>query len=792
MNFGTISAGVYTPIVLGEHGYGATLTVTSTGLIAPPAVYNAPSTYGLTGLEVRTRLSGATIINNGTINGSGGNLSYANRAQSGGSGVDVRAHGVLLDNSGTIAGGAGGYGTDAGTALTLLGAGSTVTNAGAIFGGVGNYGFASTGGVGVNDVAPGIFTNDGLIAGGQGSSVEQGAQYVLPGLAGGLGLNLNGRGAVVLNAGTIIGGSGGASALSTLGEGAGGVGGAGADVSHHANLSNTGTLFGGTGGGGGAAGGVGVDVATSGTLTNGGLIAGGTAGQALGSPTPVYARSGDGLVASAGAVVSNSGTIAGGGSYERTQYAGAGAGATLTSAVLTNTGLIAGGSANITGATNLPLAIGGNGVDLAGLALLTNTGTITGGTGYIAGTGLQLAGGKAVNTGIILGGDVAGPAGQTGGAAGAGAILTGGTLINAGTIGGGMQGGIHADAVLIAGGAATLAITSTAVFDGAVQAGASDTLALDGKSAGTLSGLGSAFSGFGTLQVAGNSTWTVTGPATLEVGSTLLDNGALTASGSLADAGSATLGVAGVLAGEDGATIQINALTLAGGRIAGAAGVLLAIGGSLAGSSAGNLTVDIGAAIAGFGAISIKTGGGTIVDNGTITASGGTLSVAVPLTGSGTFAIAHGATAITGGAVQVPSVAFSGSEGTLVISRPAALTATISGFGTGDAIELDGKADSHFTFGAGTLTLLSNGAPDGTLVFAGDYTAANFAVSDGTISFVPLGITGHTKSPDHAASAMQGVLDQPISHNIIGGWLPSSVAIGLAETTWPLRALQPS
>ncbi len=357
----------------------------------------------------------------------------------------------------------------------------------------------------------GMLTNRGAISGENGSNGESGgvAIYMNAGL--------------LINGGTISGGDGsdGSDVARRAGNGGAGVHLAGG------TLTNQQTVDGGEGGesGDGGAGGAGVAI-SGGSLTNSGTINGGAGG--YGSYGYSYGRAGGAGIAISGGSLTNSGTINGGAGGEGEVSGAGGAGVAMSGGVLTNEQTInggAGGHANYAASDGA----GGAGIAISG-GSLTNSGTINGGAGGpskytdgAGGVGVAMSGGALTNNKMIDGG--AGGAtkntGGTGGAGGAGVYFNGGTLTNAGTIAGGAGGtGSHAgaagDAVQFGAASGTLIIDPGAVFIGNVVADskAADVLVLaSAGSAGTLSGIGTQFTGFSTLDFAANSRWIVEGSA---------------------------------------------------------------------------------------------------------------------------------------------------------------------------------------------------------------------------------------------------------------------------------------
>src|SRR6185437_2450725 len=106
--------------------------------------------------------------------------------------------------------------------------------------------------------------------------------------------------------------------------------------------------------------------------------------------------------------------------------------------------------------------------------------------------------------------------------------------------------------------------------------------------------------------------------------------------------------------------------------------------------AAGALTVDAGATLLGTGNLSAK-----VVDNGTITASGGSLAISGAVSGGGTLQIAGGATLLLNNNQIGVAIDFTGSGGTLNFGgfispfSPLNVTGTIADFVAGDNIVLN-------------------------------------------------------------------------------------------------------
>ncbi len=226
------------------------------------------------------------------------------------------------------------------------------------------------------------------------------------------------------------------------------------------------------------------------------------------------------------------------------------------------------------------------------------------------------------------------------------------TLINAGTIGGGSGGpgivvsGAAGNAVQFGSAAGTLVVDPGAVFDGLVVANtqADDVLELGvgNGNQGTLSGLGSQYTGF--------STFTEDGGALAIGGSFDLTSGTLAAANGISLSGSLTVGSGAALiatgAGITAVTASSGAYLLVDGSITGAAcsngsfrGGTGGAGISLAGGMAvndGTVTGGGGSGSGGGGGSGISlSGGGMATNDGTVTGGGGGYGVSAGTDGAG-------------------------------------------------------------------------------------------------------------------------------------------------------------
>ena len=179
------------------------------------------------------------------------------------------------------------------------------------------------------------------------------------------------------------------------------------------------------------------------------------------------------------------------------------------------------------------------------------------------------------------------------------------------------------------------------------------------------------------------------------------------------------------------------------------------------------LVIDLGATVTNEGKLEATSGGTLQIDSGidntgTLEANGGTLIVeSVVNTSGGTVAIAGGGTANFESFFD-ENVTFSGSGGTLIQSHPGSFDptngtgSTISGFATGDTLDLQGynaqSGDSFtvsatFDSGSDTTTLtvtdptVSNSDTQ-SIILAGDYSTATLAAAGFGWSATPDGTGG--------------------------------------------------
>jgi hypothetical protein len=115
---------------------------------------------------------------------------------------------------------------------------------------------------------------------------------------------------------------------------------------------------------------------------------------------------------------------------------------------------------------------------------------------------------------------------------------------------------------------------------------------------------------------------------------------------------------------------------------------------------------------------------------GTLAAGAGTSTLAGRASGSGTVAIdPHATLQATGGIAATHLKFVAGGHETLVLTKPAAMAATISGFAASDTIDLKNLVVKSLSFSSSTLTVSGTTGTIATLKFAGPYTKANFVRS---------------------------------------------------------------
>jgi fibronectin-binding autotransporter adhesin len=138
---------------------------------------------------------------------------------------------------------------------------------------------------------------------------------------------------------------------------------------------------------------------------------------------------------------------------------------------------------------------------------------------------------------------------------------------------------------------------------------------------------------------------------------------------------------------------------------------------------AGDITIAAGGLIAGAGEIGATD---NLVNSGEIRASG-SLDLAGTISGGGTIDISTAATLLLAGNIgSQGALAFLGKDAILQLRQFPTVDAPITGFAPGDDILAADVTSVSFDAATGTLTLMTNDAPEGTLYFAGDLSGYTF------------------------------------------------------------------
>jgi hypothetical protein len=496
---GVVNHGITIGYTASLDTYAGPLSITAAGrILAGGTAQFAVSVTGAQYLTNNGYISGGSqygvngalsLTNYSTIVGAAITSGYA-----AGGGVYVGGRDEIT-NFGLLEGGAGLYGSSAGGVggHGLFNGGSAMIY-GTVAGGVGGSSPLRTGqgGVGVEeDGGTGSLLDleGAIVEGGVGGTAVAGGGA--NGGVGGEGIEFyNGT---IAGVGVITGGNGGNATEPGF---QGGVGGQGIYVGPNISnglISGTGLLISGGNGGSGYIGGKGGDgiqlfgkgVTITGTDTIVGG-AGGTGGSAAGNNG---GNGGIGLYITQGATITLAHDVVAGGAggSAGTSFAGfGGAGVEIDRGTLLGTGTITGGAYVTADGVK---GTGGIGLLITNVAYVDLDAVITGGRDAV---GVEDRFGTFINSGIV-----------TGGAGALGVYVDAGTVINAGTIVGTKLEGEHAE----------LGVDPGAVFEGGVSANFSEynSLALYGSVSSTLTGIGTSFYGFSTIDFAAGSTWEIAG-----------------------------------------------------------------------------------------------------------------------------------------------------------------------------------------------------------------------------------------------------------------------------------------
>jgi hypothetical protein len=485
-----------------------------------------------------------------------------------------------------------------------------------------------------------------------------------------------------------------------------------------------------------------------GTLTDSGNVTIGSGATLSGYGKVVANIAGStGTITASGGVLNLAGTVTSGNTYTI---------GTATASTLEFTGTATIAPIGTFNSTNQTLEVGSGGNLTISAAQSVTNGTI------------QLAGGTLTDTlGLTVGsGATLTSSGTSTLATGTAAISNVGTLsVTGGTL------SLTGTGTLTDTGNVTIASGATLSSAAAIN-NSTGTISLSG---GTLSGAGALTNG-GTLTGFGTVGSNVTGSGTVTANGGTLNLTGTVASGNTFTIGSATsstLEFSGTATAASPIAISSATQTLqigSGGHLTINAaesitnGTISLAGGTLTDSS--GLTIGAGANLAGSGLISAPVNG-----SGTITATGGVLEIAgsADATTSSNFQIAAGATlkfdASVGAGLVAPVVTFqSGTSGTLDLTGTSlsAFNASISGFGSGDRLDVTGAASTWLNPAGNLLTVYNSvGASIGTINLGSgsNYVGDLFSVSGGVI----------TEAADPITPVVSTVVDSSNSPNVTAG-----------------------
>jgi Hint domain-containing protein len=497
-------------------------------------------------------------------------------------------------------------------------------------------------------------------------------------------------------------------------------------------------------------------------LTNNGTIDGGT-----GLPTGGSGggSGGDAIEFTAPGGITNYGNVTGGGGGHAYMFAGSGGtGVSMGAGTLTNYGSIDGGVGAGDSFSNA--GSGGTGVSIGGGTLLNHSG-IGGGDGgfspfYNAGSGgagVSLIGGTLVNyfDGNITGGSGGNAFGDHSGGGGTGVFVENGTLTNAGSITGGGAG----SAASSAGGAGTGVflyggtVTNTSTITGGTGVGGGVGEFVDGGKlynyAGTaVGGQGTSIGGAGEAVISGylhneDATKVYGGQGTSTGGTGLYLNNygrvdsqdTIITGGSGAEGGAGATVYGGTLYNENGSDINGGTGTDTGGI-----GLVLT-GGSVTNTFTSNITGG-GGAEGGTGA---SLTGGKLYNFGVITGGTGTDTggAGVYLNG-GTLNTYSGIGGGSGSGGHADSVQFGSVASTMLVGSGAAFdNDAIGGFKIGDTIDMQYLAPtavgmdfgvSYSPAGAGVYEFQGSASGDtltttdeGILALTGNFSSYDFVLT---------------------------------------------------------------
>ncbi len=238
---------------------------------------------------------------------------------------------------------------------------------------------------------------------------------------------------------------------------------------------------------------------------------------------------------------------------------------------------------------------------------------------------------------------------------------------------------------------------------GATLAVASGSLTLSGTAslAGTIGGPGTV-SLLGAADLSGLS---LTGKTELDVRSVIIQHGALNIGTGLADAA--------MLLIESGATYALTT----DDAIVGMGAAAISNSGLFAKSGPGGIST-VGGIFSNTGTVAVSRGtlefAGTLDNDGVIAIGGaganaGLLVAGQVGAGTGSILIGSGATVVLDSEITTGGISFTGTQGLLELAQLGSATAPISGFASGDTIDLGGIAATGVSYANGQL-VVTNGA----------------------------------------------------------------------------------
>ena len=220
--------------------------------------------------------------------------------------------------------------------------------------------------------------------------------------------------------------------------------------------------------------------------------------------------------------------------------------------------------------------------------------------------------------------------------------------------------------------------------------------------------------------------------------------------------------------------------------------------GTAGNAAAGAITVDAGRSIVANVSASLS---GKLVNNGTVTIIGGTLTQNGSLSGSGAVRIGKNATlALNGNAAATDTITFLDTGAALSIGAGFKVDAILTGFRAGDSLLLNTPVTAAtYAAGAGgkpgTLTLSNGTTTVATLRLAGDFTGKSFVVSPTGGNGSAVSLVGQTQtdplfdskyylahSPDVAAAGTA-----PYQHYLTYGWKEGRNPSALFDTSYYLQ-----